>query len=99
MAHRIKAINTYRPRIEQGNTVQKPELLRSASRATGLVEGTLDQSLKELRDQIIEYCRSRRAVKVDGLGTWTPIIGLDGTLDIQYLPEHPWHIHRHGHQP
>lgn len=87
MAHRIKAINTYRPRIEQGNTVQKPELLRSASRATGLVEGTLDQSIKEMRDQIIEFCRSGRAVKVEGLGTWTPTIGLDGTLDIQYRPD------------
>ena len=26
MASKIKAIGTYRPRIEQGNTVQKPEL-------------------------------------------------------------------------
>lgn len=87
MAHRIKAINAYRPRIEQGNTVQKPELVRALSRATGLVEGSIDQSIKELRDQIIEYCRAGRAVKVDGLGTWTPNIALDGTLDIQYRPD------------
>ena len=87
MAHRIKAINAYRPRIEQGNTVQKPELVRAVSRATGIVEGALDQSIQELRDQIIEYCRARRAVKVDGLGTWTPTVGLDGTLDIQYRPD------------
>ena len=26
MASKIKAIGAYRPRIEQGNTVQKPEL-------------------------------------------------------------------------
>ncbi len=87
MAHRIKAVNAYRPRIEQGNTVQKPELVRAVSRATGIVEGALDQSIKELRDQIIEYCRAGRAVKVDGLGTWTPSIALDGTLDIQYRPD------------
>ena len=87
MAHRIKAINAYRPRIEQGNTVQKPELVRAASRATGIVEGTFDNSIKELRDQILEFCRAGRAVKVDGLGTWTPGIGLDGTLDIQYRPD------------
>jgi len=42
MAHRIKAINAYRPRIEQGNTVQKPELVRATSRSTGIAEGTLD---------------------------------------------------------
>ncbi len=87
MAHRIKAINAYRPRIEQGNTVQKPELIRAVSRATGIVEGSLDQSTKELRDQLIEFCRTGRAVKVEGLGTWTPTIGLDGTLDIQYRPD------------
>jgi hypothetical protein len=87
MAHKIKAINAYRPRIEQGNTVQKPELIRALSRATSLVEGSVDQTMKELRDQLIEYCRAGRAVKVEGLGTWTPTIGLDGTLDIQYRPD------------
>ncbi len=84
MAHRIQAINAYRPRVEQGNTVQKPELVRALSRSTSLVEGTVDQTMKELRDHLIEYCRSGRAVKVEGLGTWTPTISLDGTLDIQY---------------
>jgi hypothetical protein len=84
MASKIKAIGAYRPRIEQGNTVQKPELLRAASRATGLVEGTLDYGIKELRDQLIEFMRAGRAVKIEGLGTWTPNITLDGTLDVQY---------------
>jgi len=84
MAHRIQVISIYRPRIEQGNTVQKPELIRSVSRATGLVEALLDYVIKELRDKIIEFVRSGRAVKIEGLGTWTPNIGLDGSLDIQY---------------
>ncbi len=87
MAYRIKAINAYRPRIEQGNTVQKPELLRAVSRSTSLVEGTVDQTIKEVRDQVIEYCRAGRAVKIEGLGIWTPTIALDGTLDIQYRPD------------
>ena len=84
MAHRIKVISLTRPRIEQGNTVQKPELIRRVSRATGLVEATLDYGIKELRDQIIEITRSGRAVKIEGLGTWTANIGLDGSLDLQY---------------
>ena len=72
MAPHIKAVSAYRPRIEQGNTVQKPELVSALSRATGLVEGSIDQSIKELRDQIIEFIRTGRAVKVDGLGTFSP---------------------------
>ena len=84
MASKIKAIGAYRPRIELGNTVQKPELMRAISRATGLVEGSADQAVKELRDHIIEFVRSGRSVKVEGLGTWTPNVTLDGSLDIQY---------------
>jgi hypothetical protein len=84
MASKIKVIGAYRPRIEQGNTVQRPELIRALSRATGLVEGSIDQVIKELRDQIIEFNRSGRAVKVDGLGTYAPNISLDGTLDLHY---------------
>ena len=84
MASKIQAIGAYRPRINQGNTVQKPELLRASSRATGIVEGTLDLGIKELRDQIIEFCRAGRAVKIEGLGTWTPNLRMDGSLDIQY---------------
>jgi len=87
MAYRIKAINAFRPRIDQGNTVQKPELVRSISHSTGIAEGTLAHRIKELRDQIIEYCRAGRAVKMEGLGTWTPTIGLEGSLDIQYRPD------------
>ncbi|MEP7137704.1 MAG: hypothetical protein ABI904_22490 [Chloroflexota bacterium] len=84
MAPRIKAVNAYRPRIEQGNTVQKPELVRAVSRATGIVEGALDQSIKEVRDQVVEFCRAGRAVKVDGLGIFTPTIDLDGYFAISF---------------
>src|SRR6266487_2710719 len=87
MAHRIQVISIYRPRVEQGNTVQKPELIRSVSRATGIVEALLDYVIKELRDKIIEFLRSGRAVKIEGLGTWTPNVGLDGKFHIQYRPD------------
>lgn len=87
MAPRIKAVNAYRPRIEQGNTVQKPELLRAVSRATSLVEGSIDQAVKEVRDQIIEFCRTGRAVKVEALGTFSPSIDLEGNLAISFRPD------------
>ena len=87
MAHRIQIISICRPRVDLGNTVQKPELVRSISRATSIVEGVLDLVIKELRDKIIEFIRSGRAVKIEGLGTWTPNIGLDGSLTIQYRPD------------
>ena len=84
MASRIKAIGALRPRIELDKTAQKAELVRVLARATSLTEGSVDLVIKELRDQIIEYFRTGRAVKIEGLGTWTPNIELDGTLDVQY---------------
>lgn len=84
MATKIAAIGTVRPRIEQGNTVQKEELVRALARSTNLNEGTIGAVLLELRDVIIEFNRMGRAVKVDGLGTYTPNVGIDGTFDIQY---------------
>ena len=61
--------------------------MRAVSRATGLVEGTVSQAIFEIRDQIIEFCRAGRSVKIEGLGIWTPNISMDGTLDIQYRPD------------
>ncbi|HLO16670.1 MAG TPA: hypothetical protein VK206_17685 [Anaerolineales bacterium] len=87
MAQKIQAINAYRPRIEQGNTVQKAELLSGLSHATSLVEGSVSLTLSELKYHILRSCCAGRAVKVDGLGIWTPSIALDGKLSIQYRPD------------
>jgi hypothetical protein len=84
MASKIKAIGAYRPRIELGNTVQKPELIRVFARATNMNEGSADAVIKELRDLIIQFNRAGRAVKIEGLGTFTPNIGMDGAFDLQY---------------
>jgi len=87
MAYLIWAVNAYCPHIELGNTIQKPELVRALSRATGLVEGMVDYSIKELRDQIVSFNRTGRPVKVVGLGTFTPTISLDGEFNIVYRPD------------
>lgn len=84
MASRIKVIGAYRPGVEQGNTVQKSELIRAVSRATNLTEGMVDLVIKEVRDQIIVFNRSGGGVKVGGFGTYSPNVGLDATLDVQY---------------
>jgi hypothetical protein len=40
--------------------------------------------LTETRDQIISFCRMGRAVKLDGLGIFTPGIDIDGNLAINF---------------
>lgn len=87
MAKRINAIAAFRPRIDKGNTVRKAELVRALARATGLNESTVDLVIDELRDHLVSFCRMGRAVKIDGLGTYTPGIRLDGVLQINYRPD------------
>jgi len=84
MAYRLSAIGAYRPRIELGNTVQKVELARYLADRTGLNEGSVELVIKELRDAIIFFNRAGRAVKIEGLGTYTPGIDLEGTFDVLY---------------
>lgn len=73
--------------MDPGKTVQKPVLLGAVSRATSLVKGTVDMGIKETRDQIIEICRSGRAVKLEGLGRFEPVMDLDGKLSISFRPD------------
>lgn len=82
MASRIKAINQYRPRIVLGKRVEMDEQVAFMARSTGLNEGTIRQVLIELRDTVVFFNHSGRPVKLDGLGTYTPTVGLDGSFDI-----------------
>jgi len=84
MASRIKAINAYRPKIDLGSTVQLPELVAYIADRTGLNEGEVTIVLKELRDAIIFFNRQGQGVKLEGLGTYLPNIGLDGTFDVSH---------------
>ena len=87
MATRLSAIAALRPRIELGKTVQKAELTRYLADRSGLNEGSIELSNKELRDAIIFFNRSGRPVKIEGLGTYTPNVELDGTFDVVFRPD------------
>jgi len=50
MAPGIKTVNDFRPRIVQGNTGQKPEVIRAVSRATSPVEDSVDLVGNEVRE-------------------------------------------------
>ena len=84
MANRIQAINTYRPRIDLGLMVAKAELLRYIADRTGLNEGSLDIVSREQRDAVIFFNRAGRSVKIEGLGVYTPSIGLDGIFNVSH---------------
>lgn len=84
MADRIKAINALRPRLKLGPTVQFSELTALISSRTGLTSGQVHAVLLELRDTVAFYHLTGRGVKLDGLGTYLPNLGLDGTFNVEH---------------
>lgn len=85
MASRIKAIGALRPKIDHGDTVQKPELLRYLGRVTSLSEGQIDLVIKEVRDAILFFNLAGRGVNVEGMGIYKSKIGLDGEMGMSVI--------------
>ena len=84
MASRIKAISAYRPKIVLGKRVNTEELVSFIARSTGLNESGVQQVLLELRDSIVFFAASGRPVKLEGLGTYTPAMEVNGKVKIGY---------------
>jgi hypothetical protein len=82
MASRIKAINAYRPKIELGQRADIDDLVDFIARSTGLNESGVRQVLLELRDAVLFYNLRGQPVKLEGLGTYTPVIQLDGDFKV-----------------
>ena len=84
MADKIKAIYAYTPRIKRGLNVDMQRLVHLISRRSGLNQGTILNVLMELRDAFVYHAMVGESVKLDGLGTFTPAVGLDGEFKIKY---------------
>lgn len=78
MADKIKAIKAYTPRIKQEGTADMDRLVEYISKRSGLNGGTIMNVLMELRDSMLFFAMLGEAVKVDGLGTFSPSINLAG---------------------
>ncbi len=87
MVRKITAIRKYRPEIERQPTKQMPQVVESIVMRTGLNKGEILFVLYELHDAILDAHRDGQAVKIEGLGTFTPTIRVDGSLDIVFRPE------------
>ena len=82
MASRINAIAAYGPRIDLGRTAEMGDLVAYIATRTGLNESGIRQVLLELRDAAGFYNLAGQAVRLEGLGTYSPKISLAGTFGV-----------------
>ncbi|HEY4721516.1 MAG TPA: hypothetical protein VII92_06690 [Anaerolineae bacterium] len=84
MAKLIQAIGAYGPRVELTHTVQTRQLAEYISGRSSLNRGEIEGNLRELCEAIIFFARQGSAVKLEGVGTFTPSIDLEGTFDVGF---------------
>jgi hypothetical protein len=87
MARKITAIRKYRPEIRRQPTRQTKHIVEDIAQRTGLNEGEIRFVVYELRDAILMAHGLGQAVKIDGLGTFTPTLHMGGDFDILFRPD------------
>ena len=87
MASKITAIRRYRPEIKRMRTMQTNLMVESIAMRTGLNEGEIRFVVYEIRDALLTAHRIGQAVKIEGLGTFSPTIRADGRFDILFRPD------------
>ena len=72
------------PRIVLGKTTTKNEIIEHIKDRTGLHESDVVAMSAELKDTMLNYVAQGRPVKLEGIGTFTPTIKLNGKLKINF---------------
>jgi hypothetical protein len=84
MAKLIQAIGAYSPRVEVGRTTQTRQLAEFISSRTSLNRSEIEAVLSELNETIIFFAKQGIAVKLAGVGTFTPTVNLAGVFDVGF---------------
>ena len=82
MATKAKALAAYRPRIIQGKTADVKDASNIIAGRTSATYGGVLENLMELMYVVTLFLGSGRPLKLPGLGTFSPSISLDGTINV-----------------
>ena len=84
MARFIQAIVAFGPKVELGKIVETEELADLLAQRSGLHAGQTLLALSELEATLTHFLRSGRSVRLNGIGIFTPTVGMDGQKRIRY---------------
>ena len=84
MAKLIQAVTEFGPRIALGRTAQTPEIAEMIASRTSMNAGEVSNALSEFKAALLFYAKQGSPVKLEGLGTFTPTVDLEGNLDVGF---------------
>ncbi len=84
MATKIEAISAHRPRITLNPTAGLAQLVDFIAMRTGANKGSVQLILAEVHDAVVFFNLQGTPVKIEGLGTYTPSVDLEGMFDCGY---------------
>ena len=80
----LKDVVPFFPKIVLGKTTTKTELVEHIKERTGMHKSDVVGMLAELEDTLLHFLSMGRPVKLEGIGTFSPSIKLDGTIKINF---------------
>ena len=80
----IGTIRPLMPQLVRGKTTTKTELIEHIKDRTGLHKSDIVAMLAEIEDTLLHFLSMGRPVKLDGIGTFSPSIKLNGTIKINF---------------
>lgn len=78
----LKDIQPFLPRMELGKTTTKTEIVDHIKERTGLHKSDVVAMLAEIEDTLLHFLKMGRSVKLEGIGTFSPSIKLDGKIKV-----------------
>lgn len=84
MATTMHAIKAYMPGIKSSGTLDMKSLVMYIAGRTNLNRGTILNMLMEFQEALVYFGAQGMSIKLDGVGTFTPTIQLDGTFGMSY---------------
>jgi len=84
MAELIHAIRAYTPRLKTTRRASMKEVVNFMAGRTGLNKGAIAMVLYELKDTLTFFHLSGRGVHLEGLGTYSPKIDLNGVITLTH---------------
>ncbi len=84
MATLLQAINAYGPQLDLNQTAQLTQIAEWMSSRTGLNKSEIVMMLQELNDAIIYFNKNGTAVKLPGVGIFSPSIKQTGKFRVTF---------------